>query len=339
MDKTKGQTKSRLVLIDGNAIMHRAYHALPPLINRNGQLMNAVYGFTTMLFKVINDLKPQYLIVAFDTGKPTFRQAEYLGYQSKRPHMDDELSTQFPFVLELLEAMEIPVTTKQGFEADDVIGTLARKAVEKGEGRRVKKPSCAKATEGKRESESVDEVIIVTGDKDLTQLVNEKTKLFMPVKGMSEAEIVDETKVKEKMGIEPEKVAQLKGLTGDQSDNYPGVPGIGPKTAINLLEKYQTIEKIFQNLKKHPEEFNILVAEKLKAGEDLAILSLKLATIITDVPINFDQEKSGFDFSDAIKEKTVKKLEEFRFKSIVERLKSPEGKKVKKKDESQQSLF
>jgi DNA polymerase I len=311
--------KQRLVLIDGNAIMHRAYHALPPLINRNGQLMNAVYGFTTMLFKVINDLKPQYLIVAFDTGKPTFRQAAYLGYQSKRPHMDDELSTQFPFVLELLEAMEIPVTTKQGFEADDVIGTLARKAV-------VKK-------------NNVDEVIVVTGDKDLTQLVNEKTKLFMPVKGMSEAEIVDSDKVKEKMGVDPDKVAQLKGLTGDQSDNYPGVPGIGPKTAIDLLEKYQTIEKIFQNLKKCPEDFSPLVLEKLKNGEDLANLSLKLATIVTDVSVNFDQGKSCFVFTDAIKEKTVKKLEEFRFKSIVERLKSPEEKKVKKKDESQQSLF
>lgn len=317
---------NRLVLIDGNAIMHRAYHALPPLINRNGQLMNAVYGFTTMLFKVINDLKPQYLIVAFDTGKPTFRQAAYLGYQSKRPHMDDELSTQFPFVLELLEAMEIPVTTKQGFEADDVIGTLARKAVQS---ERVKE----------REGESVEEVIIVTGDKDLTQLVNEKTKLFMPVKGMSEAEIVDKDKVKEKMGVDPDKVAQLKGLIGDQSDNYPGVPGIGPKTAIDLLGKYQTIEKILQNLKKHPEEFSPLVLEKLKNGEDLANLSLKLATIVTDVPVNFDQEKSVFIFSDEIKEKTVKKLEEFRFKSIVERLKVPEGKKVKKKDESQQSLF
>lgn len=326
MDKAKGQIEKRLVLIDGNAIMHRAYHALPPLTNRNGQLMNAVYGFTTMLFKVINDLKPQYLIVAFDTGKPTFRQAEYLGYQSKRPHMDDELSGQFPYVLELLKAMEIPVATKEGFEADDVIGTLARQAVQSKRARECK-------------SKRIEEVIIVTGDKDLTQLVDEKTKLFMPVKGMSEAEIVNEKKVKDKMGVDPDKVAQLKGLTGDQSDNYPGVPGIGPKTAINLLEKYQTIDKIFDNLDKHPEEFSPLVLEKLTKGKDLAKLSLKLATIITDVPVNFNQETSGFDFSDAIKEKTVKKLEEFRFKSIAERLVKPEGKKVKKKDESQQSLF
>jgi DNA polymerase-1 len=246
MDKIKGQ-KKRLVLIDGNAIMHRAYHALPPLISRNGQMMNAVYGFTTMIFKVIADLKPQYLIVAFDTGKPTFRQAEYLGYQSKRPHMDDELSTQFPFVLELLEAMDVPIATKVGFEADDVIGTLSRKAVSK--------------------KNMVDEVVIVTGDKDLTQLVDGRTKLFMPVKGMSEAEMVDEIKVKEKMGVKPEAVADLKGLIGDQSDNYPGVPGIGPKTAIQLLEKYQTIENLYQNLEKAKTEFSEGVIIKLEEGE------------------------------------------------------------------------
>lgn len=328
---------NRLVLIDGNAIMHRAYHALPPLTNRSGQLMNAVYGFSTMLFKVINDLKPQYLIVAFDTGKPTFRQAEYLGYQSKRPHMDDELSGQFPFVLELLEAMEISVATKVGFEADDVIGTLARKALE--DIKTLRDKDNEKSRKKEKKSPNIDEVIIVTGDRDLTQLVNEKTKLFMPVKGLSEAEIVDKDKVKEKMGVSPEKVAQLKGLTGDQSDNYPGVPGIGPKNAINLLEKYETIENIFQNLKKHPEEFNVLVAEKLKAGEDLAKLSLKLATIVTDVPLKFEPQKSCFDFKEETKEKTVKKLEEFRFKSLVERLKKPENKKSEKKDEDQQTLF
>jgi DNA polymerase-1 len=318
MHKIKGQ-KKRLVLIDGNAIMHRAYHALPPLISRNGQMMNAVYGFTTMIFKVIADLKPQYLIVAFDTGKPTFRQAEYLGYQSKRPHMDDELSTQFPFVLELLEAMDVPIATKVGFEADDVIGTLSRKAVSK--------------------KNMVDEVVIVTGDKDLTQLVDGRTKLFMPVKGMSEAEMVDEIKVKEKMGVKPEAVADLKGLIGDQSDNYPGVPGIGPKTAIQLLEKYQTIENLYQNLEKAKTEFSEGVIIKLEEGKDLAKLSHHLATIVVNVPVNFDPKRSLFVFSEKEKENTIKKLEEWRFKSIIERLQPKVKKVLKKENEQQEKLF
>jgi DNA polymerase-1 len=318
MDKEKGQVDSkRLVLIDGNAIMHRAYHALPPLTGRNGQLLNAVYGFTTMLFKVINDLKPHYLIVAFDTGKPTFRQAEYLGYQSKRPHMDEELSGQFPLVLELLEAMGIPVMTKEGFEADDVIGTLARKAAK-----------------GKNQ---VDEVVIVSGDRDLLQLVNDKTKIFMPVKGISEAELVNPERVKEKMGVPPESVVDFKGLTGDASDNYPGVPGIGPKTAIQLLEKYKTIDNLYRNLENVRKEFGENIFEKLKEGEDLAKLSRKLATIIVQVPVEFNPQKSLFEFREKEREKIIKKLEEWRFKSIIERLKPK--KTARGKNDLQERLF
>ena len=318
MDKEKGQVDSkRLVLIDGNAIMHRAYHALPPLTGRNGQLLNAVYGFTTMLFKVINDLKPRYLIVAFDTGKPTFRQAEYLGYQSKRPHMDEELSGQFPLVLELLEAMGIPVMTKEGFEADDVIGTLARKAAK-----------------GKNQ---VDEVVIVSGDRDLLQLVNDKTKIFMPVKGISEAELVNPERVKEKMGVPPESVVDFKGLTGDASDNYPGVPGIGPKTAIQLLEKYKTIDNLYRNLENVRKEFGENIFEKLKEGEDLAKLSRKLATIIVQVPVEFNPQKSLFEFREKEREKIIKKLEEWRFKSIIERLKPK--KTARGKNDLQERLF
>lgn len=312
-----------MVLIDGNAVMHRAFHALPPLTNRSGELLNAVYGFSTMLFKVVNDLNPSYLIVAFDTPETTFRKREYIGYQSKRPSMDEGLSGQFPYAQKVVEAMGIPIFQKGGFEADDVIGTIAKQAMQKTE---------------------IDEVIIVTGDRDLYQLINDKVKVYAPVKGLSESKMMGDLEVKEKMGILPSQIVDYKGLTGDGSDNYPGVPGIGPKTATALLEKYGSFENVYKNLKEVEVEFGKNIWEKLSKGEELGRLSYRLATIVKDVDLDINWEKCGFIFTQEEKENTISVMKKYGFKSLVARLGGEDSEKQQKtkkekKDDGQLGLL
>ncbi len=333
----------RLVLIDGHAILHRAYHALPPLTTSAGELVNAVYGFTTMLLKVIDDLKPSYLIVAFDTPKPTFRHTEFVGYQAQRPKMEAELASQLENVRRILRAMGIPIFAVEGFEADDVIGTLAKQAIqskrvkEQGGKRKIKKTSTLSFSRS-----PALEVVIVTGDRDMFQLIGPQVKIYAPVRGMSEAQIFDTKKVKKKMGIEPQQIVDYKGLVGDPSDNYPGVPGVGPKTAADLLGKYRTIGGVYKNLDKLPES----QARKLTEGAEMAELSRKLAEIVTDAPVKFDLKKAQFVLTDEEKEKAIKEFRILGFKSLIERLSGGEGKRVKVKSKkrlsrnnSQQKLF
>jgi len=303
----------RLVLIDGHAILHRAYHAFPPnLTTRKGELVNAVYGFTRMLLTVLKDLKPQYLAVAFDLPQPTFRHQEYLGYQIQRPEMDKELFGQIERVYQIVKALNIPIFTAPGFEADDVIGTLARQAGQN------KAPRTKKI-----------EVMIVTGDRDIMQLVNKKVKVYSPRRGFAEPEIFDEEKVKTFLGIKPEQIIDYKALTGDPSDNYPGVSGIGPKTTVELLSKYGNLKKIYQNLKKIKPQ----VAEKLKQGEESALLSQKLATIITKVPLKLNlKDCLVHDYN---QEKAIKLFEELEFKSLIRRLPGMEEEKEKEKKEKE----
>ena len=301
------EEKEKLVLVDGNAILHRAYHALPALTTRNGELVNAVYGFALMLFKIFADLQPKYLAVCFDTAAPNFRHAEFVGYKANRPRMDSELAGQIEKVHQLVEAFNIPVVEVDGYEADDVIATLAIKA-------------------------SNVEVIIVTGDKDLMQLVNDKIKLYMPTRGLSEGQIVGPEEVKEKMGILPEKIVDYKGLVGDPSDNYPGVPGIGPKTAISLLEQFGSVEGVYQNLGKISSK-NVL--SKLAEGAESAVLSKKLATIVLDAPVRVNlTDCLARDFD---KEKVSTFFKELGFRSLIGRLNGE--KKEVKKNENQPSLF
>jgi DNA polymerase-1 len=317
--------KKRLVLIDGHAILHRAYHALPQTMrNRKGELTNAVYGFTTMLFKVINDLKPKYLIVAFDTPKPTFRHTEFVGYQAQRPKMETELASQLENVRRILRAMGIPIFSIEGFEADDVIGTLAKQAA-------------------KRKIEAM----IVTGDRDMFQLIGPKVKIYAPVRGMSDAQVFDSKKVKKTMGIDPKQIIDYKGLVGDPSDNYPGVPGVGPKTAAQLLSQYKNIDRIYKNLDKLPES----QARKLTEGAEMAELSRKLARIVTDVPVKLDLKKAQFVLTDEEREKAIKEFRILGFRSLVERMsggEKPATRKARKgvksknrtsKEGSQQRLF
>lgn len=298
--------------------MHRAYHALPPLTTPAGEVVNAVYGFTTMLLKVISDLRPKYLIVAFDTPKPTFRHTEFVGYQAQRPKMETELASQLENVRRILRAMGIPIFAVEGYEADDVIGTLARQAA-------------------KRKIEAM----IVTGDRDMFQLIGPRVKIYAPVRGMSEAQVFDSKRVKKTMGIDPKQMIDYKGLVGDPSDNYPGVPGVGPKTASQLLGKYKNIDRIYQNLDKLPE----VQARKLTEGAEMAELSRKLARIVTDAPVKLDLKKAQFVLTDEEREKAIKEFKILGFKSLVERIsgeREPETKPKRKKASKkspQQRLF
>ncbi|PIZ46742.1 hypothetical protein COY29_06135 [Candidatus Woesebacteria bacterium CG_4_10_14_0_2_um_filter_39_14] len=296
----------RLVLIDGHAILHRAYHAFPSTLKtRKGELVNAVYGFSRMLLTVLEDLKPQYLVVAFDLPQPTFRHQEYVGYQIQRPEMDKELFGQIERVYQIVKALNIPIFTAPGFEADDVIGTLAKQAKNL-------------------------EVMIVTGDRDIMQLVNKKVKVYSPRKGFAEPEIFDEKKVKEFLGITPQQVIDYKALTGDPSDNYPGVSGIGPKTAVKLLSRFKSLKQIYKNLAK----IEPVLREKLSQGKGAARLSQKLATIVTKVPLKL--KLKACLLHDYDQQKAIKLFEELEFRSLISKLPGMEKVKEEKKDESHQ---
>jgi DNA polymerase-1 len=296
----------KLVIIDGNAILHRAFHALPPLTTKNGEPINAVYGLVSMLLRVITDLKPTHIAVAFDEKAPTFRQKELPSYQAQRPPMANELSSQFAKAKNFLTAVGIPIYSKPGYEADDVIGTIATKAKE--------------------------DVIIVTGDRDQLQLIDDakSVKLYMPVAGLINAKLYGEVETTERMGVPPIQIADLKALTGDPSDNYFGVPGIGPKTAITLLSKYKSVKGIYGHLSEISEN----VREKLEKGKKSADQSFMLATIVRDVPIDIDFEAMGkWSISGP---KVLKLFEEFGFKTLTKRIQDV-GKKIE--EEKQGALF
>lgn len=296
----------KLVIVDGNAIMHRAFHAIPPLTTKKGEPINAVYGLVSMLLKVITDIKPTHIAVAFDEKEQTFRQKELPSYQAQRPPMAGELSSQFVKARSFLASANIPVYSKPGYEADDVIGTIAEKS---------KEP-----------------VVIVTGDRDQLQLVNDKKdiKLYMPVVGFNNAKLYGEAETIERMGVPPTQIADLKSLTGDASDNYFGVAGIGPKTAEGLLSKYKSTAGIYEHIKEIPEK----VKEKLEKGKASADQSFFLATIDRNVPVEFDFEEMG-KWSLANPD-VLKLFEEFGFKTLTERIKKV-GKEID--DSKQMSLL
>ena len=254
-----------LLLVDGNALVHRAYHALPSFKTHEGTLTNAVYGFASMLLKTVDDFNPSHICVAFDTPAKTFRKELSVDYQAHRPKMEDELSAQFPYVKEFLESAQITHLEKPGFEADDVIGTVSKIAREKDF-----------------------KVFILTGDKDLIQLVDDKVFVITPIKGLSEVKLYNEGSALEKFGIPANKIPDLKGLMGDQSDNYKGVPGIGPKTAVILLTQFGSVENMYAHLS---EVISPKTKELLKKNKESALLSKKLATIIRDLSLNIDIEK------------------------------------------------
>lgn len=292
---------TKLVLIDGNAILHRAFHALPPLTTRRGEPINAVYGLVSMLLRVITDLKPSHIAVAFDRKEPTFRHKEFPEYQAQRPKTAHELSTQFEKAKSVFEAFNIPIFEKAGYEADDVIGTLAEQVTKK-----------SKVTSQRSQ---VDDVVIITGDRDQLQLVTDRIKVYMPIAGLSSAKLMGEKEVLEKMGVKPSLIDDYKALVGDQSDNYSGVAGIGPKTAISLLSKYRSLDGIYKHLKDIP----AATAEKLKKGEKDSKLSKRLATIVKDVPVDLNIEDCAK--WDVDSRAVLDLFSEFGFKTLTERVK------------------
>lgn len=290
--------KQRFIIIDGNAIIHRAYHAIPPLTTKEGKMVNAVYGFTSMLLKVISDLKPVYVAVSFDMAGGTFRDQVYDKYKATRVKSDQELYDQIPWVHEVVEAFDIPIYEKEGFEADDVIGTIA--------------------TELKKQKDI--EMIIVSGDKDLLQLVGGNTEVYMLKKGLSEMELYNSEKVTEYFGFGPERVVDYKALRGDTSDNIPGVKGIGEKTATELIQKVGGIDEIYEKIEKLKDyKIRDAVIEKLKKDEAGARMSKELATIHCSVPdVGFDLEKTKFTFPE--KEKLLPLFQKFEFVSLLKRI-------------------
>lgn len=329
------QVKAKLLLIDGNNLFHRAYHALPPLTDKSGENANAVYGFSNMLIKAINEVKPTYIACAFDTAAPTFRHIEFEKYKAQRPAPPPDLYPQLPKVKRVLEAFGIPFFEKEGYEADDLLATLATKAL-KAHPRGV--PGSGKAHPG---GENSVQVVILSGDRDVLQLVDGDIKVQMPFVAVVPPLALTRGKqgkpgwgilmgakeVREKYGLEPHQMVDYKSLIGDSSDNIPGIAGIGPKTAASLLLKFHTLEELFEQLGKNPGSLGN-VAEKLKSGHDVAIAAKRLVELDRDVDIKFDISNLVFrpDWDQVRAE-----YEDLGFKSIAAKL--PGSKEINETDE------
>lgn len=292
-------TKGLLLAVDANSILHRAYHAYPlSLTTTDGAPVNAAYGFTSMFLDALLQFKPEYVFCAFDTKKPTFRHVSYAGYKANRPETDSELMNQLPFVYEILQALNIPIFDVEGYEADDILGTV-----------------CEKVTTER--FWPISQTYVLTGDRDLFQLVNEKVQVVLPKGSFRNLEVFTEEKVYDALGVAPSQVTDLKGLMGDTSDNIPGVKGIGPKSAGDLLKKYPSLEEIYSNMGTISQE-NKRVAQLLVDGHESAVMSKELATIAKDAPVTFSPEAAETKVFDP---SLVSKLfAKFQFKSLYPRL-------------------
>ncbi|MBU8879670.1 DNA polymerase I [Bacillus sp. FJAT-29790] len=284
--------KKKLVLIDGNSIAYRAFFALPLLNNDKGVHTNAVYGFTMMLAKILEDEKPTHLLVAFDAGKTTFRHKTFSEYKGGRQKTPPELSEQFPFIRELLDAYGISRYELENYEADDIIGTLSLQAENNGY-----------------------EVKVISGDKDLTQLSSENTTVSITRKGITDTEEYTPAHIQEKYGITPERIIDMKGLMGDSSDNIPGVPGVGEKTALKLLKEFGTLETLLESIDKVRGD---KLKEKLEEFKDQALMSKELATITREAPVEI--QLSEIEYEGFEKEKVISIYKELGFNSLLDKL-------------------
>jgi DNA polymerase I len=275
--------KKRLLIIDSHALLHRAYHALPDLKNSQGDHLGAVYGFLTILLKSLADFHPDYLVACFDLPKPTIRHKKFPDYKAGRPKVDNALKEQFSTIKNILKAFTVPVLEKQGYEADDVIGTVVEKVSQK-------HPDI--------------ENIVLTGDLDTLQLINRQTKIFTPKRGISQPILYDAKKLRERYeNLSPEQIIEFKALKGDPSDNIPGVPSIGEKTTLKILKRFQNIQNLYTVLESPEKEKKLLeekflsatIIKKLKENKDQAFFSRELATIYRDIPIEFSLQKARWN--------------------------------------------
>ncbi len=288
------ERKEKFLVIDGNSIMNRAFYGIRLLSTTDGLYTNAVYGFLNIYYMMLDKLNPDYVAVAFDLKAPTFRHEMFVDYKAHRKMMPDELRVQMPVIKDVLSAMNVPIFEIEGFEADDILGTIANK-----------------------NTQNNIFTYILTGDKDSLQLISENTSIVMPQTKMGKTEYTIYTPevLKEKQGISPKQVIDIKSLMGDSSDNIPGVPGIGEKTAYALISKYESLEKIYEDTGKL--ECTPSVRQKLDCNKEMAFLSYKLATIDVNVPINLDYDK--LKFSDVDIAKLTSLFERLSFKKFLER--------------------
>ena len=291
--------KKRLLIIDSNALLHRSFHALPPLMTASGQETGAVYGYLLTMFKAISDLKANYIVACFDTKVPTFRHEMFKDYKAQRPATPSGIISQIPITKEVLNVLEIPVFAKEGVEADDLIATI-----------------CAMLSE---RAENL-EIFIVSGDLDNLQLVNEKIKVYTLGKGIKDTVIYDAEKVKERFGVLPKQMVDFKALTGDPSDNIPGVEGIGKKTAAEIIQKYDNIKNLYEELSTDTAVLKPKTKEMLKKNKESALMSRELAQMKKDVDIDFKIEDCKFGGFN--QDKAEELFRKFEFNSLINRLKS-----------------
>lgn len=293
-----------LLLIDSHALIYRAFYAFPPLTSKSGELVNAVYGFTRILLTVIRDLQPRYIATAFDLPKPTFRHTDFAGYKAQRKEMPAELQGQIQRVRDIVGALNIPLLAVEGYEADDVIGTIARQV---------------------EREDAQTAVMIVTGDRDAFQLVSDRVHVWMPVTNATQKHAAEygPAEVLEKMGVSPSQIVDFKALSGDASDNIPGVKGIGAKTAVRLIQDFGSMDGVYDAIANSTtsQSSGVLkgaVVKKLAEGHQEAVMSKKLATIDTAVPISVTLDQcrvSGYDKTTA-----VELFESLGFSSLIKYL-------------------
>ena len=290
---------SRLVLIDGNSILNRAFYGImgnKMLTTRDGKYTNAVYGFLAIMFKVIDDLNPEYMAVAFDLKAPTARHKLYEGYKATRKGMPNELAEQMPILKEILELMHITIIEKEGYEGDDILGTLAKEGEKAGL-----------------------DVTIVSGDRDTFQLASSKISIRIPHTkvGKTEVDTFGEEEIKEKYGIEPKQLIEVKGLMGDTSDNIPGVPGVGEKTALSLIKEFKTIDNLYKSIEEGTDNLKDKTREKLVENKELALLSRTLGTINTEVPLH--EKIEDLKMQEWDNSKLFEKFKELNFHRFIDR--------------------
>ncbi|MDP3991153.1 MAG: 5'-3' exonuclease H3TH domain-containing protein [Candidatus Nealsonbacteria bacterium] len=288
--------KKCLIVIDSNSVIHRAFHALPPLTTQKGEVVGAVYGFLLVFLKAVKEFQPDFVAACFDVKGPTFRHDKYKQYKAKRPPAPDALYQQIPKVKEVLKSFGVSIFEKQGFEGDDVIGTIARIAP-------------------KKQVLPELETIIISGDSDNLQLIDQKTKVYVLRKGVKDTVLYDKNLVAQKYnGLIPGQLIDFRALRGDPTDNIPGVSGIGEKTAIELLKEYGSLENIYENI--------ALIAgktrEKLINHKEDAFFSKDLSTIYRSVPIEFNLQECRWENYD--KERAAKALKDLEFFSLIPRL-------------------
>jgi len=290
------EQEKRLIIIDSNALLHRAFHALPPLMTKTGQETGAVYGYLLTLFKAIKDLNANYIVACFDTKAKTFRHEKFENYKAHRPLTPTGIISQIPVIKEVLDAFKIPVFAKEGVEADDLIATIC--------------------TLCKKEENL--EIFIVSGDLDNLQLVNDKVKVYTLGKGIKDTIIYDKIRVRERFGVSPLEMNDFKALIGDPSDNIPGVEGVGKKTAAEIIEKYHTIKELYDELATDTAVLKPKVKEALKKNKENAFMSRELVEMKKDVDMDFVLKDCKFgDFNKKQVEQIFQKLE---FNSLINKL-------------------